>query len=115
MLQATCYLYMLSGAIKAVETWPDFGMATGYSSGAVRMVSLARPPVHGRMSYHFISVDVPSACSIYTTTMSKYQAEWLEREFEGYGLHTPDPQWPGGAKVCVSFVVQYNMGAVSSG
>jgi hypothetical protein len=42
-----------------------------------------------------------------------YTAEFLEREFIGYGLQQPDPQWPGGAKVAVSFVVQYNMGAVS--
>ncbi|KAH9894590.1 hypothetical protein F4778DRAFT_784025 [Xylariomycetidae sp. FL2044] len=31
--------------------------------------------------------------------------------FEGYGMDMPDLEWPGGAKVCVSFVVHYNMGA----
>ncbi|KAK4687079.1 allantoinase, partial [Tremellales sp. Uapishka_1] len=45
---------------------------------------------------------------------SKYQEEFLEREFIGYGFDMPDPKWPGGAKVCVSFVVQYNMGAESN-
>jgi hypothetical protein len=45
--------------------------------------------------------------------MSKYSEEWLEREFIGYGLEQPNPNWPGGAKICVSFVVQYYMGAVS--
>ncbi|WRT69067.1 uncharacterized protein IL334_006050 [Kwoniella shivajii] len=44
-------------------------------------------------------------------TVDKYTEEWLEREFVGYGFDQPDPQWPGDAKVCVSFVVQYNMGA----
>ncbi|ORY32009.1 hypothetical protein BCR39DRAFT_525190 [Naematelia encephala] len=44
-------------------------------------------------------------------TADKYQEEWLEREFIGYGFDMPDPKWPGGAKVCVSFVVQYYMGA----
>lgn len=43
----------------------------------------------------------------------EYEEEFIEREFIGYGLKQPDPQWPGGAKICVSFVVQYNMGAVS--
>ncbi|GAA5828301.1 hypothetical protein JCM11251_006185 [Rhodosporidiobolus azoricus] len=35
----------------------------------------------------------------------------LEREFIGFGLETPDPQWPKGAKICVSFVVNVNAGA----
>ncbi|GFZ42973.1 hypothetical protein JCM24511_00691 [Saitozyma sp. JCM 24511] len=43
----------------------------------------------------------------------KYQEQWLEREFVGYGFNQPDPKWPGGAKIAVSFVVQFNMGAVS--
>ena len=47
--------------------------------------------------------------------MGKYDEEWLEREFIGYGMdRMPDPQWPGGAKACVSLVVQYYMGAVST-
>lgn len=45
--------------------------------------------------------------------VDKYTEEWLEREFIGYGMEQPNPEWPGGAKVCVSFVVQYYMGAVS--
>jgi peptidoglycan/xylan/chitin deacetylase (PgdA/CDA1 family) len=28
----------------------------------------------------------------------------------GYGRTTPDPQWPGGAKICVQFVVNYEEG-----
>jgi hypothetical protein len=45
----------------------------------------------------------------------KYQEQWLEREFVGYGFNQPDPKWPGGAKIAVSFVVQFNMGAVGPG
>ncbi|WWC68282.1 uncharacterized protein I206_102205 [Kwoniella pini CBS 10737] len=41
----------------------------------------------------------------------RYTEDWLEREFVGYGFDQPDPQWPGDAKVCVNFVVQYYMGA----
>ncbi|KAK5710047.1 hypothetical protein LTR17_019209 [Elasticomyces elasticus] len=44
----------------------------------------------------------------------KYTEEWLEREFVGYGMEPPNPMWPGGAKVCVSFIVQYYMGAETS-
>ncbi|WVQ83402.1 hypothetical protein IAT38_005543 [Cryptococcus sp. DSM 104549] len=46
--------------------------------------------------------------------MSKYEETFLEREFLGYGFNTPDPKWPGGAKICVSFVIQYTMGAEES-
>ena len=35
----------------------------------------------------------------------------LPRDFVGYGRHTPDPQWPGGAKVVVNLVVNYEEGA----
>jgi hypothetical protein len=45
--------------------------------------------------------------------IDKYQEQWLEREFVGYGFDQPDPKWPGRAKIAVSFVIQYNMGAVS--
>ncbi|KAJ3575721.1 hypothetical protein NPX13_g3937 [Xylaria arbuscula] len=47
-------------------------------------------------------------------TADKYTEDWLEREFIGYGMQPPNPEWPGGAKVCVSFIIQYNMGAESS-
>ena len=32
------------------------------------------------------------------------------RDMLGYGRSTPDPQWPGGANVCVQFVVNYEEG-----
>ena len=32
------------------------------------------------------------------------------RDMSGYGRTTPDPQWPGGAKICVQFVVNYEEG-----
>lgn len=37
-----------------------------------------------------------------------------DREFIGYGMNPPDPQWPHGAKIAVSFVVNYYMGAEMS-
>jgi hypothetical protein len=47
-------------------------------------------------------------------TNDKYSESWLEREFIGYGYDMINPQWPGGAKICVSFIVQFNTGAVST-
>ena len=32
------------------------------------------------------------------------------RDMFGYGRNTPDPQWPGGANICVQFVVNYEEG-----
>ncbi|WP_378948549.1 allantoinase PuuE [Mesorhizobium sp. ANAO-SY3R2] len=32
------------------------------------------------------------------------------RDMRGYGANPPDPQWPGGANVCVQFVVNYEEG-----
>jgi putative urate catabolism protein len=32
------------------------------------------------------------------------------RDFLGYGRHTPDPHWPGGARLAVQFVLNYEEG-----
>ncbi|MEV5836355.1 allantoinase PuuE [Nocardia sp. NPDC052112] len=34
-----------------------------------------------------------------------------ERDFVGYGATPPDPRWPGGAKIAVQFVLNYEEGA----
>ena len=34
----------------------------------------------------------------------------LERNLIGYGPQTPDPQWPGEARIAVSFVLNYEEG-----
>ena len=34
----------------------------------------------------------------------------LDRDLIGYGPETPDPQWPGEARVAVSFVLNYEEG-----
>lgn len=34
----------------------------------------------------------------------------LQRDLVGYGRTPPDPQWPGNARVCVSFVLNYEEG-----
>ncbi len=33
------------------------------------------------------------------------------RDLAGYGAHPPDPEWPGGAKIAVQFVINYEEGA----
>jgi allantoinase len=37
-------------------------------------------------------------------------SEPYPRDFVGYGSHPPDPQWPGGARLAVSFVLNYEEG-----
>jgi len=32
------------------------------------------------------------------------------RDMTGYGRRTPDPAWPGGARICVQFVINYEEG-----
>jgi putative urate catabolism protein len=36
------------------------------------------------------------------------------RDLVGYGRHSPDPRWPGGARVAVQFVVNYEEGGERS-
>jgi putative urate catabolism protein len=36
------------------------------------------------------------------------------RDLAGYGRHPPDPKWPGGARVAVQFVLNYEEGGESS-
>lgn len=38
----------------------------------------------------------------------------MSRDLVGYGATPPDPRWPGGARVAVQFVVNYEEGAESS-
>jgi len=35
----------------------------------------------------------------------------MDRDFRGYGATPPDPQWPGGARLAASFVVNVEEGA----
>ena len=37
------------------------------------------------------------------------------RDFLGYGANPPDPQWPNGAKLALSFVLNYEEGKCCSG
>ena len=37
-------------------------------------------------------------------------AETYPRDMTGYGRTTPDPRWPGGARICVQFVINYEEG-----
>ncbi|MBZ9938593.1 allantoinase PuuE [Mesorhizobium sp. BR1-1-16] len=35
----------------------------------------------------------------------------LERDFIGYGANPPDPRWPGGARLAINFVLNYEEGS----
>ncbi len=37
-------------------------------------------------------------------------AKRYQRDMRGYGAEPPDPQWPGGAKIAVQFVINYEEG-----
>ena len=41
-------------------------------------------------------------------------SETYPRNLVGYGRHTPDPKWPGDARVAVQFVINYEEGGESS-
>jgi allantoinase len=38
----------------------------------------------------------------------------VKRDFIGYGQNPPDPQWPGGARLAVNFVINYEEGSEPS-
>ena len=38
----------------------------------------------------------------------------VKRDFIGYGANPPDPNWPGGARVAVNFVMNYEEGSEPS-
>ena len=42
--------------------------------------------------------------------MSDRQPDLYPRDMRGYGRQTPDPRWPGKAKIAVQFVLNYEEG-----
>ncbi len=38
----------------------------------------------------------------------------VERDFRGYGRNPPHPRWPGGARIAVNFVINYEEGSEAS-
>jgi peptidoglycan/xylan/chitin deacetylase (PgdA/CDA1 family) len=38
----------------------------------------------------------------------------VKRDYIGYGANPPDPQWPGGARIAVNFVINYEEGSEPS-
>src|SRR5258705_5199041 len=47
---------------------------------------------------------------LYRRTMSAGDLSKYPRDLAGYGRDPPDPRWPGGARVAVQFVVNYEEG-----
>ncbi len=43
--------------------------------------------------------------------LADYRGENYPRDMIGYGAAPPDPQWPGGAKIAVQFVLNYEEGS----
>ena len=46
-----------------------------------------------------------------TASLADYRSEKYPRDMIGYGATPPDPQWPGGAKLALSFVLNYEEGS----
>ncbi|MFF0709168.1 allantoinase PuuE [Gordonia sputi] len=46
-----------------------------------------------------------------TRSLTDYRTENYPRDMIGYGRTTPDPQWPGDAKIAVQFVLNYEEGS----
>src|SRR6516165_2334700 len=42
------------------------------------------------------------------------QSGLMERDLIGYGAHPPDPKWPGGARLALNFVLNYEEGSEPS-
>jgi allantoinase len=45
---------------------------------------------------------------------SVIMSDLYPRDLIGYGAHPPDPRWPGGARIAVQFVVNYEEGGEAS-
>src|SRR5438874_6199532 len=41
-------------------------------------------------------------------------ADNCDRDLVGYGAHPPDPKWPGGARIAINFVMNYEEGSEPS-
>jgi hypothetical protein len=52
----------------------------------------------------------PSSSSSMATPVFDLGKDHSRRELAGYGATPPNPQWPKNAKVCLSFVVNYEEG-----
>jgi putative urate catabolism protein len=46
--------------------------------------------------------------------MSPHSSDRYPRDLAGYGRDTPDPRWPGGARVALQFVVNFEEGGENS-
>ena len=46
--------------------------------------------------------------------MTRRLALTYDRDLIGYGANPPDPKWPGGARVAINFVMNYEEGSEPS-
>ena len=56
--------------------------------------------------------DPHTAC--HNACMTAGPVDRYPRDMIGYGPHPPDPHWPGGARIAVQFVLNYEEGAENS-
>ncbi len=54
---------------------------------------------------------MPAMSEIAHKSLADYRSENYPRDMVGYGATPPDPKWPGGAKIAVQFVLNYEEGS----
>lgn len=68
-------------------------------------------PVNSIIQLTLISTPNCFILSEYTQSTSKMPITdpryELPRDLEGYGEHSFNPEWPNGAKICISFLLNY--------
>lgn len=87
------------------EQRSPFGSSRGLSgpSGRIRRFESGTIPAEALIALLFLlpSLDICTMNSV----------DYSPRDLLGYGETTPDPQWPGGAKIAISLVVNYEEGS----
>jgi allantoinase len=71
------------------------------------LVNKPRPPeapARGSQAQISLWPEPPDGCNLTA----------MDRDLIGYGAHPPDPKWPGGARLAVNFVLNYEEGSEPS-
>ena len=109
------------GEAPRVEGVPLYTDARLYAEAGIPTISYGAGPrsfleANGHRADERLRLsDLDAATRIVALTPRRNPAEMTyPRDMVGYGRNPPDPKWPGGAKVAVQFVVNYEEGGESN-
>ena len=79
-------------------------------------------PAKSSLRIHDVAAaDMPRLFGVYHGPVNQWPARGdqgnlaaMDRDLIGYGAHPPDPKWPGGARLAVNFVLNYEEGSEPS-